>query len=481
MPSKSAFKNKFDHKRIHVVNQSPKFFSPLQMARNPTNNKRSKSPTAKSNSREIQSLRNWVVNLDGSITGVAYGGPKNRKGDAIQTSQITAQRDSFKEGDIVTTISGSKYQLGIKRKAQFPPKPPPLSTLHSSEAAAEEKISASKGSLFSTLTKREKNPALFANILFQKKSDETSDVKIPVLDNWSINFRGQIVGIICNSPFPRETDGKSVTTKPIETHVAFIVEGFTVDANDGRKYKLGIPKEKNVLMNNNSNSDNVVVYRTPTLVDWDVEDGNAGNMIQIVGTMKGTNNPKIPNGQIITTDKIITSSEFLAEGYSVVTARGETYKLGRRNRTGAKRRQGEKATVIPAAATTKLSTATRLSLSSQKKQKETKKLLFQRSKVNTPLINEWCVTGTGGIKGIVSNSQDPNIKDGDTLTTGKIITEDISEGQVVETINRSVYIIGTRSKQSMNSSPLESPETLVTLGLWVTAGLLVLILNRGMY
>ena len=100
------------------------------------------------------------------------------------------------------------------------------------------------------------------------------------------------------------------------------------------------------------------------------------------------------------------------------------------------------------------------------------------------MIDNWCMNGIGGVTGIISNSQDDSIQNEDTVTTSKIITEDIKEGQMVETINGSVYVLGTRNNNqvsSLGSTEMEITETPVSAGLLITAALLFALLYGGMY
>jgi hypothetical protein len=595
---------------------------------------RPRPPSANNN---IPTLRNWSISLSGTVTGNVYGGAKSRKGEEIETSRITSNRDSVKEGDVVTTVTGSKYQLGTKKKGLFSspasaprpapapkpipapkvvvPKPTPAPKLTVSKPApvvlkptpkpvpapapapapkvaptptpkpnffnrgnpssstttesSTESIQSTtettstttkrKGtSPFDSLTKKEK-PAPFASrggASSSRKKASTSAATtpaeagtIPVLDNWSMNRKDEITGIISNSPYPRERDGQTITTKECATDPAFVVEGFTVVTYDGRKYKLGTPTDTA-----NANS-------TPTLADWDIEDDNRG-MVRIVGIMQQTNDPKVPNGQEFTTDEIMTSAEFLDEGFSVVSASGATYKLGRRDRTGVRRKLAlQKAAASTTSVSPTSSTSNKRpfqlpsvsapeiklpevslpevslpevstpqfkkpsfsfggSNSDKKKEKEdaaqaaaveaavaaetpiklnrknsggssinaattakkqkSRRAMFTRNRVSITLLDEWSMTGVGGVTGIVSNSQDPAIEDGYTLTTSKIITDDIREGQVVETMNGSMYILGTR-RVSEVTTPMESPDTPIAAGLWVIAALIFVILERGMY
>jgi len=311
------------------------------------------------------------------------------------------------------------------------------------------------------------------------------------------------------------------------------------------------------------------------LADWDVvtvdgDDGDGDGRVRIEGIIQNTNDPKIPNGEVITTEEIITNLEFLAEGFSVVSSSGATYKLGRRDRSGVKRRQalsendssssssslssspafqlpsisvpeiklpevsapklpeikapsinnifsgsttgGTATTSSPTNPTTttdsapapatptldnwtignlgritgtitnsangdngqKLTTgqsttpailfrpgatvygengsAYKLGTKSSEPKAGNQFSIFRRNEENEVTIialDDWSLTDTGCVTGIICDSQDPNLEDGDTLTTSKIVTVDIREGQVIETMNGSLYLLGTKRKQSV--------------------------------
>lgn len=63
-------------------------------------------------------MNDWFVSFRGELIGVVQGHPDRSisDGDTITTSKIEGSRNSLKEGDIVSTSSGSEYILGAKKK-----------------------------------------------------------------------------------------------------------------------------------------------------------------------------------------------------------------------------------------------------------------------------------------------------------------------------------------------------------------------------
>ena len=490
-------------------------------------------------------------------------------GDDITTSKIVNQnRQLLKRGDVVTTRSGSVYVLGVKKgtttttsamsssllkkqqpskqqpSKQFKPKPP--TTLPSLPIDTTKNININNNNdndtspLFVKLPKRQQSTA--KPLPPQKKQKQQqkqmqrpkqqkqqqkqqqqpkqqkrqqrqqekeqstiNEDKVPVLENWSIDRKQRIVGMICNSPKKNEPDGKIITTQEIFTDLAFAVEGFTVFTNDGRKYKLGAPKQQVTVFPSNlapSAEDDVVLYGIPTLADWDIivddDKKNSGSSsIRIIGMMKNTNDRAVPNGQIVQTGYILTNPEFLDEGFSIVTESGKTYKLGRRDKNGRRRNQTDltSASVVrsPPVSSSSPPKATAIKTVETQRRSVTNTPSFLKNRTNNLIrLNEWSVTSTGGITGIISDSQDPNIENGETLTTSTIKTKNVRDGMTVETVNGSLYLLGTRSsRDSTTSSSMQSlvsnddiessDNTPVVPGLLATAGLLYLVLQNGIY
>ena len=600
--------------------------------------------SASASTSSLPIINNWIVEESGSIIGNVYGSPKSEEGEEITTSTITnVEPFTVQQGDVITTFSGSKYLLGTPQNQQqqrkqkfarsisslfssidmpspsnmnifnndekdtslsststFQPSPPPLSSTSQPQIEEKSKISSKRGtSPFDSLPKRTKRPKPFASIPFNTNNRKNEDTKIPVLDNWMIDSRTEeINGIISNSPVLAEEDGDVVTTDVIATNLAFVVEGFTILTIDGRKYKLGTPKKqsKGVVetirkplldgLVGANNDDEVKPWNTPTLEYWDIDislEGDGG--VCLVGIIQGTNDPNVPNGQLITTDEVITSEEFLDDGFSIVTATGLTYKLGKRDTVGKRRRRVAEGGVIfglPTTTSTKTSSnpfnedefvdetqsAATMAVATlenpfsfisnenddnptlekwsvnelgqvtgivndstddecdgqvlttnpnkipsllyrpgftvygnngvayqlgtkgssddianmKKDALARRSSIMNRKNVGIALIDNWSFTDDGGMTGIVSSSQNPDIQDGYTVTTSKIVSVDVREGQVIETINGSLYILGSKKKEkSMTIPELDTEQALIGIGIGTIIGVLIIIVSNGLF
>jgi len=465
-------------------------------------------------------INNWLIMQDNRVSGIISGSRNAnvKNGKEIETSPIVDNVNSVKEGDVVTTSSGSQYQLGVPSDSQ--------KTMNRLLFSFGGGSSSNKGG-----------------------STKSNEDTVPVIDDWFVNRRERISGIISNSPFPNENDGLFVTTKEVATDFAFVVEGFTVTTTDSRMYKLGTPKKGTLRSSStSSNSGEVLPFGTPTLADWNLDESRDG--FRIIGTMQNTNSYEIRNGQLVKTEKIITDPGFLDEGFSIVTVSGDTYKLGKRLKspravpafTISEVKLRKKITPsIPLSAlgrnqivagepiledwtvtslgqvsgtitnsdtqdglvlTTKRSTkpATLLKPGSivysmngaayalgQKQSSSAKSSRTPRNKafnsptrLGLPLINDWSLTAFGGVTGTVSNSVNPDFNDGEILTTSKIMSDIIREGTVVETMNGSMYVLGSR-RRDVSTTEIESPDTPIAEGLWAIVGILFVLLNKGMY
>jgi len=68
--------------------------------------------------------------------------------------------------------------------------------------------------------------------------------QVPLVDDWTITFRGGISGTVSNHPDPDIDDGDGITTSTLDTEKANCKQGVTVVTTSGSKYRLGIPKGK---------------------------------------------------------------------------------------------------------------------------------------------------------------------------------------------------------------------------------------------
>lgn len=64
----------------------------------------------------------------------------------------------------------------------------------------------------------------------------------PLIDNWSISFRGGVIGTVSKHPDPDIEDGDEITTSALSTKKTECREGLIVETLSGSKYRLGYPK-----------------------------------------------------------------------------------------------------------------------------------------------------------------------------------------------------------------------------------------------
>ena len=157
----------------------------------------------------------------------------------------------------------------------------------------------------------------------------------------------------------------------------------------------------------------VLMAGTPILENWILTKKN-----EVSGVVRNHPDKDIFDGEILTTSSLATKLEQVREGAIVVTSSGSKYKLGKQN--------GSKVKV------------------------SSKKPFFyggDNIKSNkVPILNEWSITATGGVKGIVRNHPDPDIQNGEKLTTSNIKENrnSLKEGQIITTSSGSKYKLGTK-------------------------------------
>ena len=554
-------------------------------------------------------IDNWELTSAGEINGAVtnYTGNVFEEGEEITTSPLSNKR-GIKDGSIVTTISGSKYKLGTKKTVQVFQGTKPI--VNKPEPVVEEvspvpapspvpaKPAFSGFNFFSNKEKddmieeikevadipqkvEKKRPAPFGSVGRGAKKGTGRDIPpleeaVPVIDNWFVNKREQVIGNVSNSPYVNEKDGKKIVTSEVATNMAFVEEGFTVLTMNDRKYKLGSPKGGS----KKEYDDEMASYVTPTLLDWDVD-----ATLKITGSIKESGNRNVPDGASITTDQVISDFEFIAEGFTVCTESGRMYKLGNRNKGrkpvanspslppvslpkvsvpkasvpqasqagGTMTASGKVAEVAkkapskplfnfggkagkaankPKKATPKKTSApsviptleewtvnrnneiTGVVINSFDRDGETlttsailkrgglrdgstvytksgsayilgtrkaAAAAFGRTNTQTealalPILNDWAVTAVGGLSGIVTNCLDPDVEDGEILTTSKVedSVEFLAAGDTVVTVNGSKYVLGSQRPLGVQ---VQSPETPVLAGIWVIAVLIFVALT----
>ena len=134
-------------------------------------------------------IRKWKQNPDGSITGIISGGsPDYVNGNSITTSTI--REKNLSAGQVITTITGSKYKL----EGKGTPLDEPFKEIFSIRnrfAPKENVVTPKKGSMF------------FA-----------SPKNVPIMRKWKQNANGSISGIISGSDEYKEDE--FVTTSPMK-------------------------------------------------------------------------------------------------------------------------------------------------------------------------------------------------------------------------------------------------------------------------
>jgi hypothetical protein len=444
----------------------------------------------------IPTIQFWSLTSDGEITGSVtnYDGNNFVEGEQITTSLIL-NKSGLRNGSIVTTSSGSKYRLGKKEVSRTvaieePPKkkkrPAPFGSVG---RGVKKGVGRDQQVTVQAPAQKKKRPAPFGSVGrgANKGAGRAKDI-VPVLNQWSVNNRDQVVGIISRSPDANEKDGKRFTTGEVATNMAFVEEGFTVMTVDDRKFLLGEPKGGS----KKDYDDEMADYVTPSLNNWDVDAG-----LKITGVVKGSNNRNVPDGILFTTDQVISDSEFIDDGFTICTESGLMYKLGKRQKGKNVSGAAPAPIATASAATPKVSSKKQevdsvddnIAASGQSTQQPKKKspILKKRApifktqspgprKKPLPILDEWVVTAFGGVSGTVTNSPFPNVEDGETLATSKLedTIESIRPGNTVLTVNGSQYVLGT--KKAVNA-PIESPPTPILAGVWVIAVLIFVALT----
>jgi len=459
----------------------------------------------------IPTLDSWELTPAGEINGAItnYNGNNFEEGEEITTSPLSNKR-GIKDGSVVTTISGSKYKLGAKKSGNGQGTLPNRGTRPIVNKAVVEEQAKSAFGGFNFFGSKEEPEVIeeievdpfpepapspvpsFGFFSNKQKDDIIEDINevvnlppkvekkrpapfgsvgrgvargvgravgrtapppveiVPIIDNWVVNNRDQVIGIVSNSLYDDEKDGTRISTGEVATNMEFVEQGFTVLTMDDRKYKLGVPKGGKKDYN-----DEMASYITPALFDWDVDAD-----LKITGNIDGT---------FITTDKVISDFEFISDGFTVCTESGRMYKLENRKKGRRPVANSPKIT-LPKVSIPKVSnqekqssgtiTASGKVPEASKKARSTpflnfgssggkatnkpKKVTLTNASIPSliPTLEEWTVSRTNQITGVVTNSLD---RDGETLTTSALSSKGgLREGSTVYTKSGSGYILGRR-------------------------------------
>jgi len=188
----------------------------------------------------------------------------------------------------------------------------------------------------------------------------------------------------------------------------------------------------------------MLLMAVPTLDNWRIT-----TLGEVSGVVKNHPDPNIKDGELVTTSTLATARAQIQDGMTVVTSSGSKYKLGQergsfgKTNPNTKSKSAQSTSSIfgkwgaPSAAV------------------EPKKSPFANWGASTrvPILDDWSVTNRGGVTGIVTKHPDPNIDNGDILTTSSIIENrnTLVQGQTVSTSSGSKYILGKKKAPSARS------------------------------
>ena len=173
----------------------------------------------------IGRIENWSIASDGGIEGRIFDSDDYRDNSKIATSPI---RGAARAGGVVTTGSGSKYQLGEEKVKKV-------------KKASGGNDSGGGGGLFAKAfanaptsgTQEIKSPAK-ASITKRSSAPKKAPRGVPRIIDWKVNGEGGISGrIVGSADF---FDGETVSTSPIAKGT--IDEGEVVTTGSGSKYFL---------------------------------------------------------------------------------------------------------------------------------------------------------------------------------------------------------------------------------------------------
>ena len=180
----------------------------------------------------IPTLDNWEISKTNSAIGRVsnHPSPDIFDGEMITTSPLSANKDKMKEGQIVSTSSGSKYRLG---KPKYAP-------------VAAQKTAASKSANVSVKTSPSISFGSFRN-WGKPKNGKSAPAKRKTkaikMEDWFISFRGELIGVVQGHPDRSITDGDTITTSKIEGSRNSLKEGDIVTTTSGSDYILGTKKK----------------------------------------------------------------------------------------------------------------------------------------------------------------------------------------------------------------------------------------------
>lgn len=438
------------------------------------------NPTTSTATPLIPVLDDWVLNKrTEQITGIisSSSSPSSLPdGSLVTTPELATSLAFAEEGFTVFTVDGGKYKLGTPKQVS---------------------------GFFKTPWNLNRN--ISGNQNGRSGGGGASTIKIggPIaLSDWYVNSRGNIVGTVRESGYPNIKVGETISTGKILSDKQYVAKGYTVVSSTGKSYYLEQPQKQRKKTSNGTLS--MKLDGPITLVDWYVN--SKGDVMGKVSAA-GIGYPDILVGEVISTGTIASDRTYIGEGYTIVSSVGNLFCLGKPKKVVGEEIKGVNSGVsnkkkpnaklqkkvtsasrlpIPTKAdppkkvkTQTTTSASRLPIPSKKvaskpipkvkaqatptsrvvakkvvavsklvSRMDSPKLKLKATSRGVPTLNYWTITGLGGVSGIISNSQNSSIEDGEVIATSKIITEpsSIREGSVVETKTGSKYKLGNQRK-----------------------------------
>uniref|UniRef100_A0A7R9WTP3 Uncharacterized protein n=1 Tax=Craspedostauros australis TaxID=1486917 RepID=A0A7R9WTP3_9STRA len=170
---------------------------------------------------EVPTISLWKQNPDGTITGFVSGSQSIRNGSKITTSIV---RNRVKPGDVVSTISGSKYKLAKSTTSYSPYGKTP-------EVAGRSKTATTAGRNANAPKQRGFNAGTGG--MFGGGGGGDSGGTMAELSRWKQNRDGSITGIIRNKA--GFENGTKITTSPVKSGAK---KGMVIKTAAGSRYKL---------------------------------------------------------------------------------------------------------------------------------------------------------------------------------------------------------------------------------------------------
>ncbi len=203
----------------------------------------------------IPTLDNWTISKSGEATGRVSNHPSPNivDGEMVTTSRLrNVNRIQAREGSTVTTASGSKYKLGKPKNASGVGSGIGINLFGSGSKNLEASTGSSSRS-DSTSNRPTPSPvrskptgwgftsggSSSSSRSNSLQGDNTPKLEGPLVEDWFISFRGELIGTITGHPDKNIIDGDTVTTSKITNDRNKLTDGDVVVTVNGSKYVLG--------------------------------------------------------------------------------------------------------------------------------------------------------------------------------------------------------------------------------------------------